>query len=59
MEALIEGTGLRTAENVVRGIDPRIVEQALQNGALDGAATAELAARRDRLEARSLAAPIW
>ena len=34
MEALIEGTGLRTAENVVRGIDPRIVEQAFQNDAL-------------------------
>ena len=34
MEALVEVTGSRTAENVDRGIDPRIVEQALQNDAL-------------------------
>jgi hypothetical protein len=34
MEAVIEVTGLRARENVLRAIDPTIVEQALQNDAL-------------------------
>lgn len=34
MQAVIDATGLRTRENVLRSIDPAILEQALQNDAL-------------------------
>jgi hypothetical protein len=33
MQALIEATGLRTRENVLRLIDPAILERARQNDA--------------------------
>jgi hypothetical protein len=33
MQAVIEATGLRTRENVLRSIDPAILEQAFQNDA--------------------------
>jgi hypothetical protein len=33
MEAVIEATGLRTRDNVLRLIDPTILERALQNDA--------------------------
>jgi len=36
---VIEATGLRTRENVLRLIDPAILEQALQNDAAPAAAT--------------------
>jgi len=37
MQAVIEATGLRTRENVVRLIDPAILKQALDNDALEQA----------------------
>jgi hypothetical protein len=45
IEALIESTGLRTRENVLRLIDPAILEQAFRN---DAAAKAASGARRRR-----------
>ena len=37
MQAVIEATGLRTRENVVRLIDPAILKQALDNDVLEQA----------------------
>jgi hypothetical protein len=37
MQAVIEATGLRTLENVVRLIDPAILKQALDNDVLERA----------------------
>jgi len=39
MKAVIEATGLRTSENVLRLIDPEILKQAVQNDAAPAAAT--------------------
>ena len=38
MQAVIEATGLRTRENVLRVIDPAILEEARQNDAALAAA---------------------